>query len=247
MMPTDGPSDPTVPRRSGRGEGALLVEVMGPAGAGKTSLVRALRVLDPDVRAGLGVGRAAWVPILVARVARLLPLWLLRSPRGRWFTWNELKSMSFLDAWLRAARRRPPGGAVVLDHGPVYRLARLRAFGPPLVRTPSFARWWRRCLEGWWGALDLIVHLDAPDEVLLERVGARGHWYLSGDGAVEEKVGFLHRYRRAFDETMSDAGRGGPTVLRIRSDRAAPEAIAAQVLRELRGPSAEARTGASRR
>ncbi|HXF37459.1 MAG TPA: hypothetical protein VNO17_09805 [Actinomycetota bacterium] len=235
------------PRRLAAPGSALLVEVMGPAGAGKTSLVRAMRALDPEIRAGLGVGRAVWFPILVAKVVRLVPLWLLRSPRGRWFTWNELKSMSFLDAWLRAARRRPPGAAVVLDHGPVYRLARLRAFGPPIVRTPSFARWWRRCLEGWWGALDLIVHLDAPDEVLLERVGARGHWYLSGEDPTEEKVDFLRRYRRAFDETLAEAGSGGPVVLRVRSDRARSEAIAADVLRELRGPGAEARTGASRR
>ena len=219
------------PLRSPSGR-PVLIEVMGPAGAGKTSLARALAELDPAVRVGLGVGRLRWFPFLVARVARSLPAWGLRYRGDRWFTWNELKSLAFLAAWLRAARGRRGRGAVVLDHGPLYRLARIRRFGPALVGSPGFDRWWRRSLEGWLSVLDLVVLLDAPDPVLLGRIGRRGHWYLSATPSEEERRAFLRRYREAFERVLGEIGAGGPKVLRLRSDLAGPGELAAAVLRE---------------
>ncbi len=211
---------------------SLLIEVMGPAGAGKTSLARALTELDPSVRVGLGVGRLRWFPFLVARAARSLPTWRLRYRGDRWFTWNELKSLAFLDAWLRAARTRRGRGVVVLDHGPLYRLARIRAFGPPLVGSRGFDRWWRQNLRGWLDALDLVVLLDAPDGVLLERVGRRGHWYLSATPSEAERRAFLRRYREAFERVLEGVGARGPRVVRLRSDLASVSELAAAVLRK---------------
>ena len=83
------PNDATTWRR------ALVVEVMGPALAGKTSLVRSLRARDDRIRAGFDVPRIRWFPFVVAKVAGLLPAWLLHYRRDRWFTWNEMKSMAF--------------------------------------------------------------------------------------------------------------------------------------------------------
>ncbi|HXF74150.1 MAG TPA: hypothetical protein VNO79_16280, partial [Actinomycetota bacterium] len=161
-----------------------MIEVLGPAGAGKTSLVDAVRRLDPGVRAGVRAPRAVWFALALVRVLPSLPRWLPRARRERWFAWNEVKSIGFLEAWLPRVRRGS-GTATLLDHGPLFRLARLEEFGPPLVGSPAFRRWWRRCLEAWLDALDLVVVLDAPDAVLLERVDRRGHWYLSAASPEE--------------------------------------------------------------
>ncbi|HZD80515.1 MAG TPA: hypothetical protein VE646_10820 [Actinomycetota bacterium] len=210
----------------------VLVELMGPATAGKTSLARALRSREGRVAAGVRVPRRIWFPRLVLRLAGLVPIWLRARPRGRWFTWNEMKSIAFLDSWLRAVQRGTWSASplVVLDHGPIYRLARLREFGPPLARSERFGRWWRTMLDGWAHALDLIVSLDAPDEVLLGRVERRGHWYLSSEPSVEQQRAFLERYRRAFAEVLEMAGDAAPALLPVRSDQRAPEQIAQQVL-----------------
>jgi hypothetical protein len=219
------PNDATTPRR------ALVVEVMGPAAAGKTSLVRTLRAHDDRIRAGFQVPRFRWFPIVMGKVAILFPSWLLHYRRDRWFTWNEMKSMAFLDAWLRVARRRTSAEAVatVLDHGPVYRLARLREFGPAITQSDRFQRWWRGSLDGWLSALDIVVSLDAPDEVLLRRVEARGHWYLSADRPEEEKEEFLTRFRRAFAETLQTGTAEMPRFLHVRSDQRSLEEIADEV------------------
>mgnify|MGYP005848819461 CR=1 FL=1 len=214
-----------------RGRGAV-VEVMGPAGAGKTSLAQALARMDPRVRVGFDVARRAWFPRVLSAHVRLLPPWLARRPRGRWFTWNELKSMAFLEAWLPAARRAEPGTVTVVDHGPVYRLARLAGSGPEVVASERFRRWWDRCLVGWLDVLDLVVHLDAPDEALLERVERRGHWFLGAERPQGEKRAFLDRYRAWFEAVLASAD-ARLRVLRLRSDRMGPEDLAREVLRAL--------------
>jgi hypothetical protein len=230
------PNDVTTERRP------LVVEVMGPAAAGKTSLVRTLCARDDRIQAGFDVPRIRWFPLVVRRVAHLLPAWLLRYRRDRWFTWNELKSMAFLDVWLRAAQRQSSTAAVatLLDHGPVYRLARLREFGPAVTKSERFQRWWHASLDGWLNTLDIVVSLDAPDTVLLRRVEERGHWYLSADRPEEEKAEFLTRFRRAFAETLETGTAAMPRFLHVRSDQRTLDEIADEVSAALglgaRGP-----------
>jgi hypothetical protein len=209
----------------------VLVEVIGPAAAGKTSLVRALRRSDPSLAVGLRVPRWRWFPALMRRLTPIFALWVLRYRRDRWFTWNEMKSIAFVDAWLSTVERDGAvRGPTLLDHGPVYRLARIREFGPAVARSDRFERWRAQRLRRWLGVLDLIVSLDAPDDALLARVDERGHWWLSEHRPIEDKRDFYARYRRAFEEALRTPVPDPPSVVRVRSDEATPEEIAERVL-----------------
>jgi hypothetical protein len=209
----------------------ILVEIMGPAGAGKTSVVGALRRMAPTVRAGLDVPRRRWFPAMLRRMTPIFMLWLARYRRDRWFTWNEMKLIAFLDVWLSVVER--PGRAsvpTVFDHGPVYRLARIREFGPAVARSDRFERWRIASLRRWLDVLDVVVSLDAPDDVLLARVDRRGHWWLSEDRPIEEKHEFYARYRRVFESALSTPVPHPPRVVAIRSDEETPDQIARRVL-----------------
>lgn len=210
----------------------LVIEVIGPAGAGKTTLARLLSEMDPGVRLGLDVRKPVWFPRMVLGSGRLLPLWLLRYREDRWFTWRELKSIAFVESWLRAVRRTAPGTLTVLDHGPVFRLARFLASGPSIVESERFRRWWHVHLDEWLEVLDFLVLLDAADGILLDRLTRRGHWFLGGDRPEEEKRRFLDLYRESFERTLA-SGTVTPRVLRLRSDRATPADLAAMVWRAL--------------
>ena len=209
----------------------LLVEIIGPAAAGKTTLVRVLCSQGAGIRAGLALGRAAYVGPLLRKLVVFFPLWALRYRRDRWLDRREMRSIARLETWSRALERPASIHAhvAVFDHGPLYRLARLREFGPALTQSDSFARWWRGSSAHWLGVLDIVVVLEASDEALLQRVDERGHWFLSGDHPLEEKEAFLARYRRAFSEILPGAG-AGPTILRFRSDESSVDAIASEVL-----------------
>ncbi len=210
----------------------LLVEIIGPAAAGKTSLLHALCSADDKIRAGLDIGRIRFLSTLVGRVGPLLPIWVRDHRHDRWFSKRELKSIAFVDAWYRNIQE---GGsadrsAVVFDHGPLYRLSRLREFGPEIARSERFERWWRASRERWMDALDLVVWLDAPDGVLLERVQARGHRYLDATPSREDKDQFLARYRGAFAKIFERGAAEGPRMLRFRSDQRSVGDIAGEVL-----------------
>lgn len=223
--------------RTTRTSGArpLIVEIMGPAAAGKTTLIRLLCRDGDRIRSGIDVASIRSAGVFTAKAASFFPVWLLRRPRGRWFTWREVKSLAFLDLWSREVERGRPSGvsATLLDHGPLYRLASLREFGPEMAHTERFERWWVAALDRWKGTVDLVVWLDAPDELLLERAERRGHWYLSADGSIEEKHEFLGRYRGALTAMLQGFAEDGPTVLRFGTERTPAPEIADRVLEAL--------------
>jgi hypothetical protein len=70
-------------------------------------------------------------------------------------------------------RRRAGTGAtvVVFDQGPVYTLVRLHEDQDQ--NSASIELWRRRKLAQWAATLDLVLLLDAPDDVLVERIRGR--------------------------------------------------------------------------
>lgn len=210
----------------------LLVEIIGPAAAGKTSLLRVLCSMDDEIRAGLDIGRLRSFSTLVRRVGPFVPVWVLDRRQHRWFNRKELKSIVFLEAWYQELEQRGSTDvfAAVFDHGPLYRLARLREFGPDITRSEPFERWWRACRDRWLEALDLVVWLDASDGVLLQRVQDRGHQYLDATPSGEDKHEFLARYRKAFAEVLEQGAAQRPRMLHFRSDQRSLDEIAGEVL-----------------
>jgi hypothetical protein len=217
------------------GERPLIVEIVGPAAAGKTTLIRLLCGDGHEIRSGIDVASIRSAGVFSAKAASFLPVWLLQRPRGRWFTWREVKSLAFLDLWYREVERGRPSGVVatLLDHGPLYRLTSLREFGPEMAHSKRFERWWSAAFDRWRGTVDIVVWLDAPNEVLLERVERRGHWYLSADRSMEDKHEFLGRYRGALTTMLERFGEGDPTVLRFDTERTSATEIADRVLEAL--------------
>jgi hypothetical protein len=216
--------------RSGR---PLAVEIIGPAAAGKTSLLRVLCSTDDKIRAGLDIERLRSSSALVRKVGPFLPIWALRHRHDRWFNRREMKSITFLEVWYRELEQRGSTDvlAVVFDHGPLYRLARLKEFGPEITRSEPFERWWHDRRDRWMDALDLVVWLDASDKVLLQRVQDRGHKYLDATPSGEDKHEFLARYRGAIAEILEEGSADRrPRLLRFRSDQRSVGEIADEVL-----------------
>jgi hypothetical protein len=213
----------------------FVVEVMGPAGSGKTTLVRTLCSKSNGVRAGVGIGRVPYIRPLITTVSPLVPLWLRAYREDRWLNRKEALSMAWLEAWHRELERRTPlpETATVFDHGPVYRLALLREFGPRVTGSQRFERWWRSMRTRWLATLDLVVSLDAPNGVLLKRLESRGHWYLSADLAIDEKYAFLARFRGGFSRVLAGAEGDGPRIVTFRSDQRSISEIADSVLAAL--------------
>jgi len=220
------PGQATHPRRR------LVVELAGPAAAGKTSLTLMLGTGDQRRRAGPRVPRHRHIATALA----LAPTFLALHRPYSGPIWKEMKRITYLGSLYRLLQEERPtgGGTIVLDEGAVYMLARLEVFGADRIRSIAYTRWWRGAIEEWARMLDLIVWLDAPDAVLRERLRGRRQPHPVKelpDCAIDR---FLAAYRESYDRVIRALAARGPKVLTVRTDRETVAQIAGRVAAAVR-------------
>lgn len=180
----------------------VIAELVGPAGVGKTALLRAVAQHDAEILAGAHIDRWRDLPTVIGQAIALIPIGLEllrthpRSFRAALAQLLRLRTLPFvLGREARAGR-----AAVVLDEGPLFALGRLSVFQGANRGVTRLAREWRAQLDDWAGRLDIVIWLDAPDALLAERIRARPKAHrikTATDAAIME---FLDRYRRAYED-----------------------------------------------
>lgn len=212
-----------------------MVELVGPAGAGKTTLARALSqssgkiVVAPDI----SLRKVKCIPTFVHSVFLLLPIFLRRCRCGRWFTWDEIKAMAYLKGWPRIFQQQAAESEtiILLDHGPVFKLATLHAFGPDRLRTPVAEKWWSDMCKQWASLLDMVIWLDATDPILEKRINARDQRHAVKGKPEPEALRFLARYRASYQQILAKlTANGGPTLYQFDTSQTSIEQIAENVL-----------------
>lgn len=203
----------------GTDELPFVVELVGPAGAGKTSLVRALTQRNERFVEGTGIKarRIANISFFVGNAVLLLPSLFRLYRDSRWFTWEEIKTLVYLKELHRVLRRQASNGAItILDQGPVYLLTRLHVLRGETVARQSQSRWWDSVLKHWSQTLDMVIWLDAPDAMLLERIRARNKWHAINEKPKVEAAEFLARYRASYSRIICGLrADDGPRVVRF--------------------------------
>ena len=150
--------------------------------------------------------------------------------------------MVYLKAWPRVLTQQAwnNGTVILLDHGPVFKLATLLAFGPDKLRSEHFEKWWNSMFKQWAYTLDMVMWLDAPDTLLVERINRRSQRHVVKGKSEQEAYGFLARYRASYEEIMAKLrANGGPTLLQFNTNQASVEQIVDEVL--LSGPLSTSR------
>jgi len=205
----------------------VVVELAGPAGAGKTTVARALVRSLPGARLASPPGRLATVRSVVTTAPVLLASRSVAAP-GRWWSEAELRSVGYLLAWQRQVGEAA-GEPLLLDHGPVFRLAMLVAGQPQVLRHPVFGPWWWRTATAWGRLLDTVVVLDAPTDELIARIEARPREHRVRGADPHEAARFVDAYRVAFDQVLRVVSDEGTPVVRV--DTAAPPEVVADAVR----------------
>jgi shikimate kinase len=195
----------------------LLIELVGPAGAGKTTLSRALSQQSEKIEVGaeIELRKIRQIPVFVRNALFLLPFILWRSPYSRWFTWEEIKALVYLKGWTRVLKEQAKqnGKAILLDHGPVFKLATLHEFGPEILKSERFDLWWNQMFGQWASTVDIVIWLDAPDKILEERINSRKQRH-AVKGKSESHVSlFLARYRLSYEEILTKLKTYGKPIL----------------------------------
>jgi hypothetical protein len=183
----------------------LIVELVGPAGAGKSTLSKALQqrspkvclAVFPDVRAVKNILFFAWNTFL------LLPAFLTfyRHKTDRFLSLQEMAYLAILKGWRRILERH--SGIIVLDQGPVYMLAELLRFGPQVLTDPAARKWWEATCVQWADCLGIVICLDTSDLILMERIRSRAKKHGVKENSDQWALEFLARYRSAQEKVLS--------------------------------------------
>ena len=215
----------------------VLIELAGPAGAGKTTLRRELLSRDPSIEFVGVLGRGPVARSYVREVIPVLPAYVTGYRGTRWFTRAEGKAIGLLRGWQVvadvAARERR---ILLMDQGPVFRLAVLSEFGPPVTQSQAFARALARWSDAWGHRLGVVVQLSASPEVLLHRIRTRPQDHAVKQWADDPALERVHRFEAAIGRVIDRmASEYGLTVVRLDTSTQTPSALADSVLAALEG------------
>jgi adenylate kinase family enzyme len=217
------------------------VEVVGSSGVGKSTLLQTLCRNNRQIQPGIHLSRFQTLPQWIDSLMFGLTTYFNYEQSTRWFTRTELRSMVYLDAWYRTLEQPIPNQprAIVWDQGPIYRLAMLQEFGPEMTHSSSYETWWNAQLKKWGAKLDLLVWLDAPDKILIERVYNRNQFHEIKSKSSEEGYEFLRRYRKTAGRIIEHLSNNqGLQVLRYDTSASSSTQIAERVLDRLKLNSA---------
>lgn len=192
----------------------MVIELVGPAGVGKTTLALQLEGSGQGVRGTMWhVPRSELARGIIRQLRAVLTLY---RETGK-FLWDEIKHFARLEA-LRLSLSTPRWNRwriVALDEGPVYTLSYLQVMGDRRFLSSPAPACWYHTLQTWSGNLDAVVVLDAPDEVLTTRVRTRPQWHLFKDRSADELSAFSHAYRRATERVLTDWQAMGGTMPKV--------------------------------
>lgn len=210
------------------------VEVIGLPGSGKTTLVEYLRGKSPNVAAVSIYPALRHLDSFLRSAITLSPVLLSAPVTSSWW-WKERIWMVRLGACVRVLGREARSAPVlVFDQGPVFTMAQLEGAHPAIGRSDSFKGWWDRMLHIWATRLTTLVVLDAPNEVLMERIQARtkSHDLKVSDEHSAYKT--LTRGRNLYEKLIAElSSRGDVCVMRFDSSRLRPDTVSDQVLASL--------------
>jgi hypothetical protein len=217
-----------------------VMEIVGLAGAGKTTLYKALGNYPELLRLCRypKVNKIKDAPFFIRYGLRLLPsIFRLYSRPSRQLSQREFAWLTILEGWPFILQKdvKQIQQSMIMDQGPVYLLAELREFGPEFLMSEKAEKFWQKIYCRWASTLDFIVWLDAEDTYLMERINLRAKKHLVKHEPEPVVLDFLVRFRRAYENVVSMLGNctNGPRVLRFNTHELRPEEIVTHLLSEI--------------
>ncbi len=233
-MPSSRPK--TSPEQQEQPPGPLprptLIEMVGIGGAGKSTLFKALNCENQKIQKLEPPNKLRYLPAILMVVFHWLPIYLWKYRCRRWFTWEEIRNILYLDTWLGyvRAQARARDLIVVLDPGSIYWLSSLKEFGPDFTTHPVFRRWWDARLSQWASALNLIIWIEAPNQLLLERVLDREELHEAKSQPPALALEYFERYRVSYSKMVPEvARRGHAHLFHYRSDQVSTGQMAEEI------------------
>lgn len=212
----------------------LVAEIIGPAGAGKSTLAQTLRQHDPTIRTGLSVWGLPSSLLLLSAFSSLPTLPGLLRRRSCRADFGLVVRLNALHRLLE--RERSGGKTLLMDEGAIFALVKLHAFGLEGVASRRVEKWTKSVMDRWAETLDTVIWLDAPDAVLTKRIRERHKGHRMKEQSDAEIHRFLARYRRSYEQIITElSARRNLKIIRLSTQEHSLERIAEESLSSING------------
>jgi deoxyadenosine/deoxycytidine kinase len=183
----------------------IICEIVGVAGAGKTTISHLLNQRNVDIQTVFQFKRIKKIPILLHISPLLIKDFFYRFRKGRMFTWREIKEILHIKMILDYLERQSLDHPKVslLDHGPLFVLTCLHLFFLKRITTKSLTKLWDDIFNQLSSILDVVIWLDAPDNVLKERIDSRSGWHIVQEKQNQDAYEFLAGFRTSYKYVIS--------------------------------------------
>ena len=229
-------------------QGVALIEMFGPASAGKTTITRMLSRRVEQVQFGCSLSRRRYAHYFLLRALAAGPGpcagLLLGSGQNRRLAKARILLDVLYDVLGDAQQRvdalrhdhRPDPMALVFDQGPLYLLGAIHPTMRDGDKLHDAPRWWRNRLARWSNTLDVVISLDAPDETLIGRVIDREKdhplYHRLKGASGPDALHTMEIRRSVFQEILNGVGRGSARVLSFDTSQQSAEAIVEEIIQQ---------------
>jgi shikimate kinase len=211
----------------------FVLELLGPAGAGKSSLLRTLARRDPDICTEICFREIKNIPIVMLNALALAPALVGAYRDHRKPEWCDIKQIARMKAYYPLLGREGSRSyrAVILDEGPIFLLTWLHAFGQDRLKSQVIEKLSQNALDRWAKKMDAIIWLDAPNAVLARRIRERRKPHRVKGETEKEIHKFLSHYRVSYELIISKlTADRGPKVIRFNTEQSSLDQIADEVM-----------------